>query len=275
MGTPHIVKIFGYMKELHKRNLKAYFKPMRTTSTEPIVKNSIHWVGHATTIINIEDTLILTDPILVNWLGHLRRTVYPSVDSNSLKVDYVLLSHGHMDHLDYKTLRKINKDCTVIVPKPFEKKIQSFGFKKVVGINRTDNCYKDNLIEIEALLANHDGNRRNYGKHVDSYSYIIKRQSKKVFFAGDTAFTTNYKGIEVDAAIMPVGCYKPDEFQSMHCTPKQSFDMFKMMNAKMMIPIHYKTFILAQDNEEDTHNTLLKINDGSMKIIDIGQTVHI
>lgn len=275
MKTPHIIKIFGYVSELNKRNFKVYLKPVLKPTPEPIVKNSIHWVGHATTIINIEDILILTDPVIVNWLGHLKRLVYPSIDIKSLHSDYVLLSHGHMDHINYESIKKVNKDCIFIVPKPFVKKIEALGFKKVIGIDAKDNSYQDSNIKIKAVVANHDGCRTSFGKYADSFSYIINRKEKKVFFAGDTAFTKSYTNIEADAAIMPVGCYKPDEFQKMHCTPEQSFQMFKMMKAKIMIPVHYKTFILSQDNDGDTHNTLQKINDGSIKIIDIGQTVNI
>lgn len=275
MKTPHIVKIFGYISELNKRNFKVYSKPVIKPVAQPIIKNSIHWVGHATTVINLEDKLILTDPVIVNWLGHLKRLVYPSININSIHVDYVLLSHGHMDHINYVSIKKINKDCVFIVPKPFVRKIQSLGFKNVFGIDSRNTSYEDANIKIESFVANHDGNRRSFGKYVDSFSYVINRKGKKVFFAGDTAFTSNYKNIEADAAIMPVGCYKPDEFQKMHCTPEQSFQMFKMMKAKVMIPIHYKTFILSQDNDQDTHDTLLKINDGSIKIIDIGQTIQI
>jgi len=106
-------------------------------------------------------------------------------------------------------------------------------------------------------------------------SYIIERDSKKIFFAGDTAYTDEYKDLIADVAIMPVGCYKPDEFQDLHCSPQQSFKMFKMTNAKLMIPIHYKTYILAQDEDKVTLDILKRINDGSIKIIDIGQTVKL
>ena len=51
--------------------------------------------------------------------------------------------------------------------------------------------------------------------------------------------------------------------------------MFKMTKAKLMIPIHYKTYILAQDEDNETVDTLKQINDGSIKIIDIGQTVKL
>ena len=56
-------KIFGYMYELHRRNFKSYFKPMLIPSYEPVVTNSIHWVGHATVVINLNGKVIVTDPV--------------------------------------------------------------------------------------------------------------------------------------------------------------------------------------------------------------------
>ncbi len=71
---------------------------------------------------------------------------------------------------------------------------------------------------------------------------------------------------------MPVGCYKPDRFSYMHCTPEQSYETFKMMNCPAMIPIHYKTFKISLEDFEETEQTLLSLNDDSIKIIDIGET---
>lgn len=274
MNFNKIVKIFGYMYELHRRNFKLYFKPLREPLHEPVVRNSIHWVGHATVIINLNDKIIVTDPVTSLNLGELRRLVKPSLNLDSINIDYILLSHGHMDHMNYSTLRKINKNAIVIAPKNLNTPLKILGFKKIVPLKHNE-TYRDNNIEITALKANHDGRRYPWGSIAQSNSYIIERCLKRVFFAGDTAFTDAYKDIVADVAIMPVGCYKPDEFQEMHCSPEQSFEMFKMTKAKLMIPIHYKTYIIAQDDDNETVNTLNKINDGSIRIIDIGQTLKL
>lgn len=273
MKNLRIIKIFGYMYELNKRNFKVYRMPKRIPCNEPIVENSIHWVGHATTVINLGGKIFITDPVIGN-LGHIKRLVKPSIDLKNIKADYILITHGHMDHLDYSVIRQLNKDAVLIVPRGVKRTLNILGFKKVF-ILRPGEEYKDGSVIIKTLEANHNGKRYSCFGYSDSNSYIISSNNKNVLFAGDTAYTENYKGIKADAAVMPVGCYKPDEFKKMHCSPVQSFEMFKMMDAKLMIPIHYKTYILSQESDKDTEEILNKINDGSIKIIDVGQTVQI
>ena len=273
MATPHFIKIFGYMYELNKRNFKAYKRPVHTPKAEAIIENSIHWVGHATTVINLEGKIIVTDPVLGN-LGYIKRLVTPSIDLRSIHIDYLLLTHGHMDHLNYRALSLINKNTTIIIPRGMKTGLKLRGFKNIV-ILRAGEIYKDTFIEINCIQANHHGNRYPWVGYRDSNSYLISSKNKSVFFAGDTANTNAYDGLKSDVAIMPVGCYKPDDFLKMHCSPEQSFNMFKRMDCKLMIPIHYKTYILSQEDDIETTATLEKLNDGSMKIIDIGQTVVI
>jgi L-ascorbate metabolism protein UlaG (beta-lactamase superfamily) len=272
MNFIKITKIFQYMYELHRRNFNVYLRPMLTPFYEPVVTNSIHWVGHATVIINLNGKVIVTDPVTSINLGQLKRLVKPSLNLASINIDYILLSHGHMDHMNYSTLKKINKNAIVIAPKNLNIPLKILGFKNIILLKQGE-IFKDQHLKIKALRANHDGRRYPWGTKTDCNSYVIEDSSKRVFFAGDTAYTDIYKNLMADVAIMPVGCYKPDEFQEMHCSPEQSFEMFKMTKSKFMIPIHYKTYILAQDEDEVTCDTLNKLNDGSIKIIDIGQTV--
>ena len=273
MKTPHFIKIFGYMYQLNRRNFKAYKKSVLTPKAEAIIENSIHWVGHATTVINLEGKIIITDPVIGN-LGYIKRLVTPSMDLKKLHVDYLLLTHGHMDHLNYPALKSINKDAIVIVPRGMKTGLELKGFKNIV-ILKAGEVYKDTHLEIKCIQANHDGNRYLWFGYKDSNSYLISNKNKSVFFAGDTADTSAYDGLKSDVAIMPVGCYKPDDFLKMHCSPEQSFSMFKKMECKLMLPVHYKTYILSQDDDIETIATLERLNDGSIKIIDVGQTVKI
>lgn len=262
-----------FLLKLHKRNFTSYFQCQKEPLRDDITTNSIHWMGHATTVINLNNKIIVTDPVLGS-LGHFKRLVRPSLDLKNIPIDYILLSHGHMDHLDFISLAKLNKKSTVIAPKNYVKILKLMGYKKVISLN-TFNEYSDNFISIKCFPSNHDGRRYYLGNAYTSNAYLISSKDKKVFFAGDTAYTEEFKDIKCDLALMPVGCYMPKGFDKMHCTPEQSFNMFKMMDCPIMVPIHYGTFIISLDKDEDTLKTLENINDGSIKIINVGKTIDI
>lgn len=264
-------KNIKFLSQLTYNNVRQYFKVQLSSLQEPLYKNSIHWYGHATTLINIDNKIILTDPVIGNMLGYFRRISKESINIRDYKIDYILLSHGHMDHLNFSTLRKLNKDAIIIVPKGYKKIIELLGFKNVVQL-RLNEVYEDDNIKITSYAANHDGRRFYIGIDDESHSYLIERNNKSIFFAGDTAYTENFNGISCDVALMPVGCYKPERFSYMHCNPKESYKMFTMMNAKCMIPIHYKTFKIALDTFTETEDILYSLNDSRIKILNIGQT---
>lgn len=260
-----------FLSTLTYNNVKEYFNNKVPSQKQPLLHNSIHWYGHATTVINLHGKIILTDPVLSDILGYFKRVVEKPSELHSEKIDYILLSHGHMDHLHFPSLRKLDKSATVIVPKGYEKSIRRLGFSKVVTL-RHNAIYKDDFLKITCLEANHDGRRYYFGNDDESNSYLIECNGNSVFFAGDTAYTENFNNVKCDVALMPVGCYKPDRFSEMHCTPEEGYKMFKQMNAKYMIPIHYKTFKLSLENFDETYNSLINFNDDNVKIIDIGET---
>ena len=261
----------NFLFKLTLNNIKQYFKKNEPVKSDEILTDSLNWFGHATAVINLSDKLIITDPVFSTLLGYFKRVTDKPKYIKDLKFDYIILSHGHMDHLNFPSLISLNKDAILIVPKGYKTLLSLLGFKNIFVLHPGD-VYEDDDIKITAYEANHDGRRFYFGIDDESLSFLIERNNKSVFFAGDTALTNNFNSISCDVALMPVGCYKPDRFSYMHCTPEQSYQMFKAMRCPVMIPIHYKTFIISLEDFDETHNTLVKLNDGDIKIIDIGET---
>ncbi|MBL4930528.1 MBL fold metallo-hydrolase [Clostridium paridis] len=261
-----------FLTTLTINNIKTYGKPAGVEFNDPIENNSVYWYGHATTIINLEGKLILTDPVITNNLGYFKRQVKIPMNLRTLKFDYILLSHGHSDHIHFSSLMQINKDAKVIAPKGYKRFLTLLGFKNVFILNH-GKVYDDGIIKVKSIEAKHDGRRYYLGKPTESHSFLIRGKYKSVFFAGDTAYTENFKGISCDIALMPVGCYKPDKFLAMHCSPLESYKMFEMMDCPIMLPIHYKTFILSLEDFNETFTSLTSIEDEKVAIAKIGQVV--
>ncbi|MGG7179233.1 MBL fold metallo-hydrolase [Clostridium paraputrificum] len=260
-----------FLSKLTLNNIHQYFIPRDSSLNDTLVNNSVHWYGHATTLINLSGTVILTDPVLSNTLGIFKRVVEKPSDLKDTKIDYILLSHGHMDHMDFPSLRKLDKNITIIVPKGYKRLIKLLGYKNVILL-RHGEIYEDDNIKITSLKANHDGRRFYVGIDDESHSFLIEKNDKKVFFAGDTAYTDDYNDLKCDVALMPVGCYKPDRFSYMHCTPQESYKMFSQMNSDAMIPIHYKTFRISLEDFDETYSILDNYKDEKIKLINIGET---
>ena len=76
--------------------------------------DGITYVGHATTLIEVDGTRLLTDPVLMSRIGHIRRIAPPP--PAGLHADAVLISHAHHDHLDLRSLRRLPEDIPVVAP---------------------------------------------------------------------------------------------------------------------------------------------------------------
>ena len=236
---------------------------------------NIAWIGHSTVLMNIYGKIILTDPVLFNSIGFYvfgttigkTRATLPALDFDELpKPDIVLLSHSHMDHMDYKSLKELTDkfpneiDCvTAYNTKDI---IDDLNWKNLNELDWGKTILFDEL-KIKAIEVNHDGFRlpgerdRADGHMLEGRSYngyILESYDKKILFAGDTAFTDRfmqYKIENIDVVIMPIGGYIPHHHR--HCDPEEALIMAsEHIGAKYFVPIHCNTF----DGDEGFHTPI-------------------
>lgn len=222
---------------------------------------TISWLGHATTLINFYGINILTDPALGNRVGVSvgvgtagpKRFVAPALRIAELpRIDVVLLSHAHMDHMDLPTLRRLGRETFTVTAKETQDVLQSTRLRRVTELGWNEHATfrsPQGELEIEAVEVEHWGQRWPSEMERGYNGYILRREGRTLLFGGDTANTPLFAELRsrgpFAAAIMPIGAYDPWVWN--HCTPEQAVKMCNAARASYIVPMHHQTFKLSEE----------------------------
>jgi len=220
---------------------------------------TLAWIGHSTVLINFFDVTILTDPVLFSRVGIRlpgftigpKRLTAPALSFDELpKVDLVLLSHAHFDHLDLRTLRCFDESTSVITARATRDLLQGTRFSHVTELEWGQSKRLSTAtgeIEITAFPVKHWGARTQRDTYRGYNGYLIERSGRRIIFAGDTAMTETFaerrRHGAIDVAIMSIGAYNP--WIRSHCTPEQAVQMANAAGASFIVPVHHQTFRLG------------------------------
>lgn len=235
----------------------------------------IIWLGHASFFIRINGINIITDPVFNSPNIFLRRKVkMPFEISNLPKIDYILISHDHRDHLDKKTIKQIihkGENIKVLVGlrmgQWFMNNVKGSKYKLEEAGWYQQYTTDINEVKIYFLPARHwskrglfDTNQRLWG------SFIISTPKKTIYFGGDSGFGNHFKEIgslfnQIDIAILGIGAYLPEWFMSPnHMSPNDALRAAKEMGAKAILPMHYGTFDLSDEPLYEPINCLEQLH---------------
>lgn len=220
------------------------------------------WIGHATLLLQIGDRFVLTDPVLTSSAGQISaRLVEPGIDAGNLpRLDAVLISHLHFDHLSLGSLEMIeDKVGTLVMPEGGLVYLTDFDFP-ALELRRFQSWERDGL-RVTAVPVRHNGWR--YGADAawmkTSFTgYVIEYQGTSVYFAGDTAFdaadfaATRRRFPHLDLALLPIAPIEPRDFMKRsHMDPTEALRALGILGARVMIPMHYDTFVNGFDKPGD------------------------
>ncbi len=218
-------------------------------------------VNHSTLLLQHAGLNILTDPIWseraspVSWVGP-RRHRSPGISWENLpKIDAVLITHNHYDHLDLPTLRRLSRrgEMSFFVPAGVAELLRT---EKIGAAYEFD--WGDFLpfaaFTIHCVPALHFSSRSLFDRNKTLWcGYVIESGAECVYFAGDTAFGDHFAWIRERfgpprLALLPIGAYEPRWFMSpVHMAPEEAVRAQEILGARTSIAIHHGTFQLADD----------------------------
>jgi L-ascorbate metabolism protein UlaG (beta-lactamase superfamily) len=228
----------------------------------PIFKNiglSVLWVGHATCLIQIGDKIFITDPIFTKTAGMIsKRRIEPGILPTSIdKLDYILISHIHFDHLSFGSLSMLPKSAVLLLPTGGARYTPEFGFSDYHEMDPWTTCEVDG-VRITAVPVKHFSGRYGFDgawlNNTTYTGYVIEYKGKTVFFAGDTGYDPEkFKEIgrkfPIDVALIPIAPIEPHDFMKrVHADPEEALQIFDDVHANTMIPIHHRTFVQGLDS---------------------------
>jgi L-ascorbate metabolism protein UlaG (beta-lactamase superfamily) len=216
-------------------------------------------VGHATVLVQMDGLNLLTDPVLsrrigpTSWLGPVRVRP-PAVPFDALpRIDAVLLSHDHYDHLDRPALRRLAErdDPLVLTGLKVGAKVPS---ARVVELDWWQGHALPGGVRATYVPAEHFSGRGPFDRNARLWGgFVVEGPSGRMYFAGDTAAGGHFAAIRarfgpMTLSLIPIGAYAPRWFMApVHVDPDEALAASLALESQTSLAIHFGTFDLADD----------------------------
>jgi L-ascorbate metabolism protein UlaG (beta-lactamase superfamily) len=276
--TPMMSGDISYWKltrEFFKRNKdKQPAGPIPSVKTDLMNLNfpkpAIVWFGHSSYFIRIENKNFLIDPVFSGNAAPLSFMVKAFPGSNIYRpedmpvIDYLILTHDHYDHLDFKTVRKLkNKVNNVYCSLGVGAHLNYWGFdtNKVIELDWWESSQLDENISLTAAPARHFSGRGIKRGQTFWSSFILKAKDHNLYLGGDSGYDSHFKEIgnkfgPFDIAILEAGQYNT-MWPLIHMMPEETVQAAIDLKAKALLPVHWGKFSLAMHAWADPIKRLL------------------
>jgi L-ascorbate metabolism protein UlaG (beta-lactamase superfamily) len=263
----------------------------------------VTWIGHSTVLVQTGGLNILTDPI---WSGRAspfsfvgpRRVRAPGVRFEDLpRIDLVLVSHNHYDHMDLPTLSRLwERDRPLIVTSlgndtilrgaGIEAAVRDWGGSVAVRpARRIADGTLESPIDVLVERNHHWGSRWGTDRNRALWSaFTVRLPGGNVFFAGDTGWGDGSWVAEAARhgpfrlAIIPIGAYRPREvMRESHLNPGESYRVFEILNPVRALGVHWGTFQLSFEGDGDPPREIAALDRGHGRFLttEVGRTISL
>ncbi len=218
------------------------------------------WLGHSSFLVQSRTISLLIDPVFADYCAPLplpqlrRKTAAPCRVTDLPKIDAVLLTHSHYDHLDIQTLRQLGTEMRLITPQGHARWLAKKGFRNVIEIPWHGEHAINDEITITATPAQHFTARSLWDRDLGHWcGWLIQDAGCKLWHAGDTGYCPAFHEIEVrhgpiDFGMIPIGAYAPRGImQAMHMNPEEAVEAFVESGCRKAVAMHWGTFKLTDE----------------------------
>jgi L-ascorbate metabolism protein UlaG (beta-lactamase superfamily) len=215
------------------------------------------WIGHSSVLVDVDGVRFLTDPIWSDRcspsqsFGPKRFHPPPIALADTGRVDAVVISHDHYDHLDMASIQALSpRGVTFFVPLGIGAHLDAWGVP-AAQIRELDWDESAELrgVRFIALPARHYSGRSVHLDETEWASWAVIGPKHRVYFSGDTGYFNEFKRIgesfgPFDLTLLKIGAYG-ETWPEIHMTPEEAVQTHLAVRGKLMLPIHWGTFNLA------------------------------
>ncbi len=242
----------------------------------PEDENVLVWFGHSSYYLQLDGIKILVDPVFSGNASPIPGTVrsFKGTDrytpDDIPEVDFLIISHDHYDHLDYKTITTLeskvkNVICGLGVGSHFEH--WGYSSEKIKEQDWNQTLQVDSGFSIHTLPARHFSGRGFSRKNTLWASYLIESPSMKIYVGGDSGYDSFFTEIgdkfgPIDLVILDNGQYN-DAWKEIHMHPEQVVQAAHDLKAKQLFPVHSSKYVLATHSWDEPLKEVTRLNQES------------
>lgn len=232
------------------------------------------WLGHSTVLLEIDGARVLTDPVWgdraspYSFAGPKRFQPVPVSVAALPKLDAVIVSHDHYDHLDYPTILELAKtDVPFFTSLGVGAHLEAWGIpaSRITELDWWDSVSVPNTeLRISAAPSQHFSGRGVGDRNTTLWSsFVVEGPKHSVFFSGDTGLTREYEEIrkrfgEFDLVMLEIGAWN-EAWGDIHLGPKNALEALRYLGGGRLLPVHWGTFNLALHAWDEPAETLVRL----------------
>ena len=280
--TPQFVGNHTVAKIIYEKLFKKHPK-LKPISDIPNIKTNLHlldpkrnvliWFGHSSYFIQIDGISILVDPVFSGNASPISNTVKSFIGSNTYtssdfpRIDYLVITHDHYDHLDYETTLALkSKVETVICGLGVGSHLEYWGYdaENIIEKDWYESVEIKNQFNLFVEPSRHFSGRRLKRNKTLWVSYVLQTPSLNIYLGGDSGYDTHYAKIgkkygPFDLAILENGQYNK-AWPFIHETPEEVLKAAQDLKAKRILPVHSCKFALSNHAWDEPLTTLTELN---------------